>query len=158
VIAGETADFNFPSDQKGWIPYINEGRPDIYSTSFESLYQHINLSAFKKDTLAFLPVVVGGEKGEAAGVKGAILEADLEGYRGMFLGAGKGSSTGLSGVYAPYPLEERQGGHNQLQSLIVRRADYIAKVAGERQLPWRVLVISDEDRELLDNDMVYRLA
>jgi len=152
VVMGETADFNFPSDDKGWIPYINEGRPDIYQTSFESLYQHIKVSEFKKDTLAFLPVVVGQDK------KVAILEADLEEYPGMFLGKGVHSSAGLTGVFAPYPLEETQGGHNSLQSLVVRRADYIAKIAGERQLPWRVLVISDEDKELLNNDMVYRLA
>jgi alpha-glucosidase len=152
VVMGETADFNFPSDEKGWIPYINEGRPDLYSTSFESLYQHIPLSEFKKDTIAFLPVVIGEER------KVAILEADLEDYPGMFLGAGHGGGAGLSGVFAPYPLEERQGGHNQLQSLVLRRADHIATIAGQRQLPWRVLVVSDKDRELLDNDMVYRLA
>ncbi|MBS1659763.1 MAG: glycoside hydrolase family 97 protein [Bacteroidetes bacterium] len=152
VVLSETADFNFPSDYMAWIPYINHGRPDIYSTSFESLYEHIPVSSFKKDTLAFLPVLVD------AGVKVGILEADLEEYPGMFVGPGKGSATGLSGVQAPYPLEEKQGGHNQLQSLVVRRGDYIATTAGTRSFPWRVLVIADNDKELLDNDMVYRLA
>src|ERR1700677_2551821 len=52
----ETADFNFPADEKAWIPYVNDPSPDIYTTSFENFYRPMKLSEFRKDTLAFLPV------------------------------------------------------------------------------------------------------
>jgi Glycoside hydrolase 97/Glycosyl hydrolase family 9/Glycosyl-hydrolase 97 N-terminal/Glycosyl-hydrolase 97 C-terminal, oligomerisation/Cellulase N-terminal ig-like domain len=154
-IGSEKAEFNFPADEKAWIPYVNDPSPDIYTTSFENLYRTMRLSEFKRDTLAFLPVLVdlGNER------KAGILEADLEDYPGMFLGAGSAAGgSGLAGRFAPYPLEEHRGGHNQLQSLVTRRADYLAVTAGTRSFPWRIVVCSDQDRELADNDMVYRLA
>ena len=154
TILSETANFNFTADHPAWIPYVNDPAPDIYTTSFENFYQSFRLSQFKKDTLAFLPILA--DLGE--GKKAAILEADLEDYPGMFLQAGRESTTGLSGAFAPYSLEERQGGHNQLQSFVTRRAGYIAVTAGTRNFPWRIIVFSDTDRQLADNDMVYRLA
>jgi hypothetical protein len=174
TIRSEKAEFNFPADEKAWIPYVNDPSPDMYTTSFENFYRSMRLSEFGKDTLAFLPVLVDMGNGQKAG----ILEADLEEYPGMFVGAGggpgsggaggasaggsgsgpAGGSFGLTGRFAPYPLEERQGGHNQLQSLVTRRADYIAVTAGSRSYPWRIIACTDHDRELADNDMVYRLA
>ena len=44
------------------------------------------------------------------------------------------------------------------QSIVTKRADYIAKTKGTRPFPWRVLMIADEDRQLPSNDIVYRLA
>jgi alpha-glucosidase len=55
-------------------------------------------------------------------------------------------------------LEDKQGGHNSLQAFVTKRADYIAKTQGTRMFPWRVVIISASDKELLNNDMVYRLA
>ena len=34
TIRSETADFNFPADEKAWIPYVNDPSPVIYTTSF----------------------------------------------------------------------------------------------------------------------------
>lgn len=151
TIRSERADFNFPADEKAWIPYVNDPSPDIYTTSFENFYRTMRLSEFKQDTLAFLPVLVDVGNGR----KAAILEADLEEYPGMFLGA---SASGLSGRFAPFPLEEGQVGRNKLQSIVKRRAGYIAVTAGARAFPWRIVVCSDQDKDLADNDMVYRLA
>jgi len=153
IIQSEEANFNFTNDDSAYIPYVNDPYPDIYSLSFESLYQHIKLSEFKKDTLAFLPVLVDVGNGK----KAAILEADLEDYPGMFVQHKEGA-TGLSGKFAPYVLEEKTGGYNNLQSLVTRRADYIAATDGIRSFPWRIVVISNSDKELLNNDMVYKLA
>ena len=43
-------------------------------------------------------------------------------------------------------------------SLVTRRADWIARTSGRRALPWRIVMIADEDRQLLLNQMVYNLA
>ncbi len=40
----------------------------------------------------------------------------------------------------------------------MKRADYIARTKGTRNFPWRIVVISTADKDLLNNDMVYRLA
>jgi alpha-glucosidase len=37
-------------------------------------------------------------------------------------------------------------------------ADYIALINGKRNLPWRVLVIADDDADLVTGEIIYRLA
>lgn len=64
---------------------------------------------------------------------------------------------GLKGVFAAYPekvVPEVRG----LKGVVKSRKDYIARVDGETAFPWRVMIISEKDTELLDNDMVYKLA
>lgn len=153
-VTSEVATFNFADDYKAYVPYANNPHVnDMYQISFENIYEHIKLSEINKDTLAFAPVLVELEGGK----KVALTEADLEAYPGMFLRIGSQENS-LMGDFAPYPLEEKQGGHNNLQSYVMTRADYIAEVDGPRSFPWRVLIISEEDKELLNNDMVYTLA
>ncbi|MDZ7723815.1 MAG: glycoside hydrolase family 97 catalytic domain-containing protein [candidate division KSB1 bacterium] len=42
--------------------------------------------------------------------------------------------------------------------VIVREADYIAKVKPRQKLPWRVFMLADQDKELLTNDLVFQLS
>ena len=156
TIQSEEANFNFEKDYTAFIPYVRDLRAkrDLFATSFESLYDEIPVSHFEKDTLAFLPLLVNiGENKKAV-----ILEADLEDYPGMFLDINPQTRQGLKGVFAPYALEEKQGGFNKLNYMVTQRATYIAKVNGTRSFPWRVVVISDNDAALANNDMVQKLA
>lgn len=150
IVKNEEANFNFKDDNKAFLPFVNDYRNrDKFTTSFESHYDNINLSNIKKDSLAFLPVLV--DLGD--GKKAAILEADLQNYPGMYVtGHGK---TGLNGVFAPYPTKESL---KRINYVVDDRANYIAKSTGVRSFPWRVIVISTEDRQLANNDMVQRLA
>ena len=59
VIRSEEANFNFTDDDSAYIPYSNDPHNrDKYQCSFENTYQHIKLSQFVKDTVAFAPVLV----------------------------------------------------------------------------------------------------
>jgi alpha-glucosidase len=150
TIINEEANFNFKDDDKAFLPFVNDYRnKDKFNTSFESHYDNMRLSAIKKDTLAFLPVLVdiGSPK------KVVILEADLQDYPGMYLTPGQGQN--LHSVFAPYPIEEHI---TRLNYVVDKRANYIAKTSGTRNFPWRVVVISNEDKQLADNDMMQRLA
>jgi alpha-glucosidase len=154
VVLSEEASFNFADDDSAFIPYSNDPHnKDKYQCSFENTYQHIKLSQFVKDTVAFAPVLVELPNNK----KAVITEADLEEYPGMFLTNGK-IAIGLSGDFAPYVLSQLQNERNPVQALVTRRATYIAKTQGTRSFPWRVVIISAADKDLLNNDMVYRLA
>lgn len=153
IILNEEANFNFADDDSAYVPYANDPHEgDKFQTSFENLYQHIKLSQFIKDTVAFAPVLVE----LANGKKAVIMEADLEDYPGMFLQAGSGNN--LHGVYAPFVTETKPNSANAAQVLVRKRADYIAKTMGTRSFPWRVVVISESDKDLMNSDMVYKLA
>jgi alpha-glucosidase len=157
IVENEEASFNFGGDYKAIVPYVNGSDKKTieqqFNNSFENTYTHLNLSSLDSKRLAFLPLVVE----VANGKKVCITEADLENYPGMYL-LNKDGKTGLSGVFAPYPKRVEQDGHNLLQLFVKERENYIAKAKGTRTFPWRALIIATADKELADNNMVYKLA
>lgn len=156
-VESEQAEFHFPADFPAYIPYIRpglEGRfEQQFGTSFENTYSYALLSEWDTLRYAFLPLLVDAGKGRKVG----ITEADLLDYPGMYL-YNDGGGHALKGVFAPYPKEVQQGGHNRLQGLVKSREPVLAKYDRGVAFPWRVLIVSDDDRQLADNDMVYRLA
>jgi alpha-glucosidase len=153
IIKNEEANFNFTEDYKAFIPYMWDYRGgEKFNSSFEALYRESNISKFALDSLAFLPLMV-----DEGGNKVVILEADLEDYPGMYLNINN-THKGFMGVYAPYPLETKMGGYENMNVIPTKRAGYIAKTTGTRNFPWRAVVISRSDKELLNNDMVQKLA
>ncbi len=154
IVKNEEANFNFIADHKAYIPYMWDYRGgEKFNHSFEALYKEINISKFATDSLAFLPLLVdvGNNK------KVVILEADLEDYPGMYLNMNQ-TKRGFMGVYAQYPLESKLGGYSDMNLIPTKRADFIAKTTGTRNFPWRALVISQQDKDLLNSDMVQKLA
>lgn len=157
-VASEEAVFNFDKDYPTIVPYVNARQTggsfeNQFFSSFENTYTHSALSGLDEKKLIFLPLVVEAGNGK----KILITEADLESYPGMYLHKNTGE-TGLTSIFAPYPKTTVQGGHNKLQQLVTAREPYIAKVNGKRDFPWRVVVISENDAQLADCDMVYKLA
>ena len=155
TIVNEATNFNFDKDYKCFIPFVRDFRgTEQYIQSFEALYTEKNISQYSKDTLGFLPIMIdlGNQK------KAVITEADLEDYPGMFVKVNDKVDNSFNGVFAPYPLEEKQGGYKMLNTMVSKRADYIVTVNGTRSFPWRVIIIGNNDTSLLDNDIVQKLA
>lgn len=154
TVEHEVANFNFTGDHKAFIPYMWDYRGNkFFNSSFEALYRETNISQFAGDSLAFLPLLVDVGNGK----KVVILEADLEDYPGMYLNINQ-TRKGFLGVYAPYPLETQLGGYENMNVIPTTRAEYIARTSGPRKFPWRAIVISQSDKELLNNDIVQKLA
>lgn len=148
--------FHFPEDTKVFVASpkgrMNEGKPDPFYSSFQNTYLHTNLSEWKEGEVAFLPVLVEGKNNK----KICITEADLLNYPGMYLKKGMEGHT-MEGLFPAYPkkvVDEVRG----LKGVVKSREAYIAKAEGKTVFPWRVLVISENDRDLLNSDMVYKLA
>jgi len=85
------------------------------------------------------------------------LEANLQNYPGMYVTNNKAKS-GFEARFPKYPLQEMNGGFNNLNKLISQRADYLVTTKGTRNFPWRIVVISENDAALANNDMVQRLS
>ena len=155
----EFVEFKFDEDYTAWVPYVNARKGDgnfieqQFYNSFENTYTVTPLSKMEYDRLAFLPLLIELKDGK----KAVITEADLEDYPGMYLRNSLGLKN-LHAVHAGYPKTREQGGHNNLQWVVKERENYIAKVDGKRSFPWRIIAISENDKELADNDLVYLLA
>ncbi len=155
-VVREQADFVFSSDAMATVPYVDaEGDIETqFFTSFENVYTQAPLSKLDKNRLMFLPLSV-----EVAGdSRVTITESDLRDYPGMYLKSVLGAYE-LEAVFAPVPKEVTKGaGYNNLQVLVESRHNYIARVDGPRSFPWRVAIMSRNDVELANSDVVYKLA
>lgn len=156
-ILNEEVDYRFPADVTASVPYVNAGKDGDYNgqfhNSFENVYTTAPISQLNKERLMFLPLVVQA----TPEVKVCITETDLNNYPGLYLTNAKGSNS-LSGIQAPYPKTLKQGGHNNLQMRVQTREEYIAKVDGPRNFPWRVAVVTTRDTQLAASNLSYLLA
>jgi alpha-glucosidase len=153
LVADETVEFCFADDYPAFIPYVNDNRGgERYCYSFESYYDEAPLSKVYPDSLAITPLAVCLPDG----MKAIVMDAGVENYPGMFLK--KGSQHALKAEFAPYPLAQEVGGFDLLNLVPTKRADFIAKLDGEQALPWRAVVITERDADILNSDMAQRLA
>lgn len=155
VIKDEQCEYNWKADYPVYYApvYRNGTIEQQFSNSFENRYTHAPLTQINKDKLIFLPLLVELPEN----MKACITEVNQFAYPGMYL-RNFDSKTSLKSLFAPYPKEMQQGGHNNLQLLVQSREAFIAKVAGKRALPWRAMALSVTDKEMADNDLVFCLA
>jgi alpha-glucosidase len=156
IVQNEKANFNFSKDHTTFTPYANSTKPTLeeqFSNSFEQEYVYDPITKLNNKRLIILPMIVNLDNGK----KLCVTEADLNSYPGMFLNNSTDKPT-LNALFAGYPKRVEQGGHNNLQMLVKERENYIARTKGTRDFPWRVFVVSANDKDLLNCDMVYKLA
>ena len=152
-VNGEATRFVFPDDYQAFVPYVNDNRSgDRYCYSFESYYDEQRLSAMYSDSLAITPLAVclpGGKKA-------VIMETGVDNYPGMFLKKGAGNT--LLTEFAPVPLKSEVGGFDRLNLIPTERAKYTARLESQQALPWRIVLVTDNDAQLLTTDIGQLLA
>ncbi|CAD0003971.1 glycoside hydrolase family 97 protein [Flavobacterium chungangense] len=155
TVKWEEVTLNFDEDYNTLIPYVRDLRnpKDPYISSFEAQYENKKISEFAKDTLAFLPFLIDFKNRK----KAVFLEANLEDYPGLFVTNNK-PKLGFEACFSKYPLQETNGGFNNINRLITEKTDYLVKTKGTRNFPWRAIVISENDADLANNDMVQKLS
>ena len=153
LITNETAEFRFADDYQAFVPYVDDSRSEWpYGYSFESYYDEQPLSKMFKDSLAITPLAVCLPDG----MKAIVMDAGVENYPGMMLLKGEGNM--LKADFAPYPLEQEIGGYDRLNLIPTKSAGFIAKLDGKQALPWRAVVITERDADILNCDIAQRLA
>ena len=156
TVKNEISEYAFEGDPTVYCSYTrsnaNKEFSEQYFNSFEGPYFIEPIQKMGQKRLMYLPVLVDlGDR------KVCITESDLMSYPGMYL-YNSNNDTTLESHYAPVPDKIKQGGHNMLQGLVETRKPYIAEVEGERSFPWRICIVANNDAELLDDDMVFRLS
>lgn len=143
----EKSEYNLPMDPIAWLPI-----PKSFRAEYEVNYENGPLSGFSDTTMAFTPLVLGYPNN----IKVVLTESALLDYPGMYLKVNSGNNAPvLSGLWPQYPLEVTKGNPSYN---ILKRADYLAITNGNRTFPWRIMILSDKDEDLLTNEMVYLLA
>ncbi len=148
-IDNETLKFSMPEGSTAFFP-----EEESMISHYERMYLDTVLSAIEKGKFASLPVLFKSPEG----VNLLFTEADLHDYAGMFLEiAGKNT---LQAKFPKVPLKievnTRKGADRN--EIITEEAGYIAQTSGKRNLPWRVFIVSKQDKDLLKTQMVYNLS
>lgn len=126
-----------------------------FASSYENLHVRKRLLELDEKNFAALPFIVHLNNG----LKVAIVESDVVQYPGMYLRKkNENNRTWLNGLFPKYPLRTEIGGWSQFNMVVTERASYIAQTEGKHSLPWRAMIIAENDKQLADNDLVYKLA
>ncbi|MDR1119994.1 MAG: glycoside hydrolase family 97 protein [Dysgonamonadaceae bacterium] len=148
IIENEEAIFNFAGNPTVYFPQS----PDL--RNFEKTYVVYNsINDIKPYRFAVGPVLFAWPDTPR---KIVITEADTYNYPGLYMEPNGANS--MRGMWANYPRVVEEPENTYSNHLPIIRYNYIARTAGTRLFPWRVFVISNEDKSLLNNNLVYLLA
>jgi len=146
TVKGEDATFAWAGDHLVFFP-----EETSLLSHQERQYKRLKISEIGAGRFSSLPAMVD----LTGGVKAVITEADLLDYPGMDLTSAAEPNT-LKAMFPAYPRRVELG--RDRDEKVTEREDYIAKTRGTREFPWRVLVLTEHDEDLLSTDIVYRLA
>lgn len=125
-----------------------------FQTSYEKLYTRYPISEVVEKEFVSLPLLV-----DQGSIKLALTEADVDDYPGMYImRRGENNRFELQGLFPQYPTQWAPGGWCQFNLKVQSRADYLAETQGTRAFPWRVMIVAQDDKDLADSDLVYKLA
>lgn len=147
TVKAEKADFRLSDDPAVIFPETNN------FTAWElSHKQYSAVSNIENGKYGITPVLFENNK---QGLKVVIAESDLNNYPGMYL---KKQDTTMNGFWALYPKEVVMGSWGNFVTVVKERTDFITRTAGNQTFPWRIIIVADDDRQLLTNNMIFLLA
>ena len=142
----EKCEISVPGDATGWFAYANR-----WMNSYEHIYQKEQIEKVDSSKTVQLPLLLDlNDEGKLL-----ITESDLHDYPGLYF-TGNCNHELLS-VFPPAVKTERMTSSDRtFQPSAVY--DYIAHTRGARTFPWRIFAVADKDDQLLNNQIVYKLA
>ncbi|HET9571563.1 MAG TPA: glycoside hydrolase family 97 protein [Bacteroidales bacterium] len=146
-VTDEKADFRLSDDPSVVMAETNN------LTAWELSHQNYSsVSTIEKGHYGITPMFFNNRK---QGFKVVIAESDLNQYPGMYL---KKQDSGMCGYWALYPKEIGMGSWGNFVTVVKSRTNMIARTPGNQSFPWRILILAEDDRALLANNMIFLLA
>ncbi|MGQ8338339.1 glycoside hydrolase family 97 protein [Sunxiuqinia sp. A32] len=144
-VLNEDVHLNFPAKFDAvWSP------TGSFKSSYEITYVETNTTDAIELDKSTLPVLIDTKQQ----TKILISEADLFDYPCLFLKTIDGNA--MDSRFPKCPVEFGDDGDRSVKLLI--EAEYIAKTTGNRNFPWRVFMISTDDTQIFENEMVFKLS
>lgn len=146
TVQNEYARFNLPDDPGVLFPETSAWN------AWELAYvDYRSLSAVLDGKRAITPLLLS----RPDGIRVVIAESDVRDYPGMYLVKRPGA---LESRFAAFPDSVSMGSWGNFVSVVRSRKKHIAETSGTRDFPWRIIMATDDDRTLLNNELIYKLA
>ena len=149
IINNETVEQNWTDGCKVYWP---REKNQEYITHCEAIFDELNIASLTKEMKGYLPIYLSTPKG----TKVVIMESDLLDYPNLFLTGDRNNT--LSGEFPPVVLKSALKEDADRDEVLLEKASYIAETEGTRTFPWRVLMINEDDKAVIENNLVYQLA
>ena len=145
IVLNETLELNFSEDFPIYFP-----KEESFFSHNERKYEFQKMSKFSGGEFCSLPTLIAPDKGPNI----LISESDIEDYPGMWLKASGAKK--LSAIFPKAAAEVEA--NNDRDVPVTKRENYLAKTKGNRSFPWRVFIIAKNDKDLIESELVYKLA
>jgi alpha-glucosidase len=148
IVDFETATFNLAGTPSVFFPEADDAM-----TTWERSYLRFNsINEIAVNRFSVTPTMFSYP---ALGFRVLIAESDVFDYPGMYI---QRTSSGMLGKWAAYPKTVADPDDIFKARKVLTRESYIAKTQGTREFPWRVVIVSTDDKDLLTNQLIYKLA
>jgi alpha-glucosidase len=147
-VVNEQMTLTLPNQTSSFFP-----QEESFYSHNEREYIHKDVSDFAAGDFCSLPVMFDTKVAKVLFTESALLD-----FPGMFLE--KSDNTTMNATFPKYVLEAvpNEASNPDRNQIITKEADYIAKVNGKRSYPWRVFIISDDDRTFVESNLVTQLS
>ncbi|MGB5436539.1 MAG: glycoside hydrolase family 97 protein [Maribacter sp.] len=147
-VYSEEMTMSFPTGTSSYFP-----QEESFYSHNERIYLVKQIAEMEEGVFCSLPVMFN-----TAAAKVLLTESALIDYPGMFLKKTTGNA--MTATFPKYVLKAipNEASSPDRNQILVEEADYIAKIKGKRSYPWRVFIISDDDRTFVESNLVTQLA
>ena len=146
MVNGELLNLQFADETSSFFP-----KEDALVSHYERMYIPTQLDTLDETAFCSLPVLM-----DVNGVKVVFSEAAVSDYPHMFMYGTKGNA--LKAGFPGYVTKAVPNPEGRDRDQIITAADYIAQTKGKRDYPWRVMLIADDDKQLIESNLVYQLS
>ena len=148
VIINENVQLNLAVDDSLWCQSSKE-----FSSSYETPYKHYAINKLPENELHCLPMLVQRPDGK----RFIFSESSLTDYPGMWI-KHAGENPQVIATFPGVPSKLKTEGSPYSIGSVVETENYICKSAGTRDFPWRIVAIAENDKEIIENQLVYILS
>ena len=146
-VVHEQMTVSFPEGTKSLFPK----EVSMYSHN-ERNYLRKSLEEIDSEDFCSLPVMFTTDE-----TKVLFTESSLHNYPGMFIkGNGDNTINSLFPKYATTVIPDRK--QPDRSQIITEEADYMAAIKGPRHYPWRIFIVSDDDKTFVESNLTFQLA
>ena len=146
IVKSESFNLNFSNQATSLFP-----EEKSLVSHYERLYIPTKLDTLKESIFCSLPVLI-----EVNNINILLTEADVFDYPGMFMYGTK--RNGLRAGFSKHVSLAKPKSGSEDRNQILTSDDYIASTSGTRNFPWRVMIITDQDKKLIESNLVYQLS
>jgi alpha-glucosidase len=148
-VMSEDANFNFANQTEVIFP-----EADTEMRSWERSYNtYASIGAIDSRKFSITPAMFSDL---GSGIRVVVAESDLLDYPGLYLQPS--GTKGVKGKWAYYPRTVSDPTDIYKYHRVIDREAFLARTLGTREYPWRVVIVSTDDKDLLTNELVYKLA